>query len=129
MNDNPYQPPSPQQYLQPTVGSMPRSEMLELKKVGVLSVGKVLAITYAILGLIFGGFLSLLTLAGAAIGGAEQAGPAIFVNLGAIFVLPVVYGAMGFVGGIIMAALYNLIATFAGGVEMELKPRDGRIVA
>jgi len=35
--------------------------------------------------------------------------------------LPVLYGFAGFIGGIIMAALYNLIAKWAGGLEFEVR--------
>jgi hypothetical protein len=38
----------------------------------------------------------------------------------AIVVLPVLYGALGFIGGVISAALYNVIASVAGGIELEL---------
>ena len=33
--------------------------------------------------------------------------------------MPVFYGAMGFVGGLITAGLYNVIAGFTGGIEFE----------
>jgi len=35
--------------------------------------------------------------------------------------IPVIYGVMGFVFGIIMAAIYNLIAGWIGGTEVEVE--------
>lgn len=35
--------------------------------------------------------------------------------------LPVLYGMMGFVFGIIGAAIYNLIARWMGGIEVEVE--------
>ena len=43
-----------------------------LKKVGVLSCGKVLGILYALLGLVFGAVVSLLSIVGAAFGRASR---------------------------------------------------------
>ena len=39
---------------------------------------------------------------------------------GAVVILPIVYGCIGFVGGLIMAPLYNLVAKVVGGIEVEL---------
>lgn len=90
-----------------------------LKRLGVLSVGKVLGGIYVVLGLIIGGLFTLLALGGIAVGsGSGSAGAAIF-GLGAIILLPLAYGAAGFIGGVILAALYNLVASMLGGIEME----------
>ena len=35
--------------------------------------------------------------------------------------MPVIYGVFGFVGGIIMAVIYNLIARWIGGIEVEVE--------
>lgn len=96
-----------------------------LKNVGVLSAGKVMACLYALLGLIVGGFVSLFSLAGVAAGGQNAAGASLFFGAAAIVLLPVMYGVMGFVGGIVMAALYNFVASLAGGIELELKSSRG----
>jgi len=92
-----------------------------IKSVGVLSVGKVMGCIYAVFGLIAGGLFSLISLAGAAIGGQNQGGPAaLFFGVGAIIFFPILYGVMGFIAGIIGSALYNLIASLIGGIEVEL---------
>ena len=52
------------------------------------------------------------SLAGAAIAG---------ISLVFVVLLPVLYGVMGFVFGIIGAAFYNLVARWVGGFEVEIK--------
>lgn len=97
-----------------------------LKSIGVLSCGKVLGVLYAAIGLLVGVVIALISLSGAVI--PQQAnGPnpvALFVGFGfaAIIVLPIMYGIMGFIGGIICAAIYNLVAAVVGGLELEFEP-------
>jgi hypothetical protein len=96
-----------------------------LKSVGVVSVGKVLGCLYALLGLIVGALFSLLALAGLAIGRQQQNQPqgleAMVMGVGAIIILPIFYGLVGFIGGIISAALYNLVASVVGGIELDIR--------
>ena len=35
--------------------------------------------------------------------------------------MPVIYGVMGFIGGVIGAAVYNLDARWIGGIELEVE--------
>lgn len=42
-------------------------------------------------------------------------------GVGAIIAVPVFYGIMGFIGGIIMAMLYNLTTGLIGGLEIEVE--------
>jgi len=92
--------------------------MSELKRLGVLSVGKVFSIIYAVFGLIGGILIALVGPLAAA--GATTPGLA---GLGflAIIVLPIIYAIGGFIGGVIVAALYNLVAGKIGGIEFETK--------
>jgi hypothetical protein len=100
-----------------------------LKSVGVLSVAKVFAILYGVFGLIVGAVVSLIAFLGAvgsAMGanGPEGAAGMVFgliFGAGGIIVLPIVYAAMGFVGGLIGAWLYNVVAGMVGGVELRLE--------
>lgn len=93
-----------------------------IRSVGVLSVGKVMGIIYAILGLIIGGIFALFSLAiGAAAGPRGQpAGFGMMFGVFAIVLWPVFYGVAGFIGGLILGGLYNLVAGMAGGIEIEL---------
>lgn len=96
--------------------------MTKIKKVGVLSMAKFHALLFAIIGLLAGLFIaSLGPLFSAASKITGQSFP--FTGLGvlAIIILPIVYGIMGFVGGAIAAVIYNLIARWIGGIEVELE--------
>ena len=95
-----------------------------LRSIGVLSCGKVLGTMYAAMGLIIGGIFSLLSMAGVAAGQAnpeqpDGAVPAAIMGVGAVILLPILYGLMGFIGGIISAAIYNFIAAVVGGIELN----------
>ena len=90
-----------------------------LKRVGPFSVGKIMGGAYAVLGLFIGGIFALLCVLGATFGGRESL-PALFGVL-AIVVAPIFYGVMGFLVGIIGAALYNVAAGILGGIELEFE--------
>ncbi len=88
-----------------------------------------LGVLYACLGLIFLPFIGIAALAGAF---AEQAhhapGPlaaplGMAIGLMIVFglMIPVMYGVMGFIFGVIGAAIYNLIAGWIGGIEVEVE--------
>lgn len=119
MPSNPYQ--SPEKLSEGRAGNwqVGRTNSLVVKKIGVLSAAQMLGCLYAALGLIVGGFFSIFALAGAAAGGGEGL-PAMLFGVLSVIVIPIIYGVMGFIGGIIMAVLYNLIATVAGGIELQV---------
>lgn len=94
-----------------------------LKSVGILSVGKIMAVLYAVMGFIMGCFMSLMAVAGVAANQGQNPnagmGMGMMIGAGAIIVMPILYGLMGFIGGIISAALYNFLAGVIGGIEMN----------
>ncbi len=98
--------------------------MQSVNRIGVISLAKVLAVVCAFLGLFIGALVSLFAVMGAAIGsasGADSGGiGAMLFGAGAVIILPIFYGCVGFVGGLIMAPLYNLVAKVVGGIEVEL---------
>jgi len=95
-----------------------------IKSVGVLSVAKILGLIYGCMGLIFIPLFLMMGLLGSAIGQQNSPLAGIF-GVGLAVLMPVLYGAMGFVTGAIGALLYNLFAKWVGGfeLEMELRPR------
>ena len=98
--------------------------MTVLKRVGVLSVAKVLGAWYALMGLVAGALFSLFSVLGAAIGMASGEGEAVWALLfgvGAIIIMPIFYGLLGVVFGALGALFYNLTAKIAGGIELELE--------
>jgi hypothetical protein len=91
-----------------------------IRRIGVLSAAKLYAAISFAMGLIFGVFVALGSLLGMSFGDPDT--PAIIgmmFGVGAVVLLPLFYGAMGFVFGAIGAALYNLFAGLVGGLEVE----------
>ena len=91
-----------------------------LRKIGPLSCAKISGLLYALLGLIGGAIFSFISLITSA-AGLDSGGSGFFFGAAAIIVLPIVYGLFGFVGGAISAWLYNIIAGWIGGVEVEFE--------
>ena len=95
-----------------------------LKSVGVMSCGKIGGTLYGLMGVLLGGIFALVSTLGLALGGSSSEAPAwfgAFFGVGSIILFPIIYGIMGFVGGLITAVLYNLLAGFVGGIEMDLQ--------
>lgn len=97
-----------------------------LRRIEVLSLSKVLALIYGSLGLLAGALFSLVSLvaAGAGWGFGHDMGQtwlSVLFGAGAIVILPVVYGIFGAIIGLLVAALYNLIARTVGGIEIVLE--------
>jgi hypothetical protein len=91
-----------------------------IRSVEPLSCAKIAGSLYAILGLIFGALFSLAAMAGALANDDNGLGAmgAVF-GIGAIVLLPILYGCLGFVTTLLMAWLYNVVAGFVGGVEIQ----------
>lgn len=96
--------------------------MQTIKSVGVLSVGKIMGILHAAIGLLFTPFFLLFSALGALSGEATAAGFGLAMAIVLTIFMPIFYGVIGFIGGVIMAFLYNLIAGRLGGIEVELQP-------
>jgi len=93
-----------------------------INRVGPVSVAKVALIIYGVLGLVFGGIISLFALGGSMI--ADQSGSrslgALF-GVGAIVILPICYAVIGAIGALIMTGIYNLAARAMGGIEVDVQ--------
>lgn len=94
--------------------------MHTIKSVGVLSVAKVMGAIYALLGLIFMPIFLLAGLAGSMAGGSNNPFGAIG-GLALGIMAPIAYGLIGVVGGAIMAFLYNVMAKWLGGIEVQMQ--------
>ena len=94
---------------------------MRITHIAPLSVAKVAFVLYGVLGLIFGGFFALAAVFGASIGaaaGQESALLGAVFGLGAVIVLPLLYGGMGALMALFMTWLYNVVAGFVGGIEV-----------
>ena len=95
-----------------------------IKSIRALSLGKVLGSIYAGLGLIFGLILAAVSLIGASpfVDGADALPPiaGILLGGGAVIALPLLYGFFGFIGGLVVGTIYNFVAKFVGGLELEV---------
>jgi len=99
---------------------------MELKRIAPLSAMRVFFGIYGGMGLFFGAILSLVAIIGSGflgMGGVE--GPDRFFGLlfgaGAVVILPIFYGTIGALGGLLVSFLYNLAAGWLGGLELELE--------
>ena len=65
-----------------------------ITRVGVLSLGKVLGVMYALLGLIVGALFAIVSLLGAANSQASDAFAGLLFGVGSVIFLPVFYGVL-----------------------------------
>ena len=101
----------------------------QLRSVGPLSCAKVSAVVYGVIGLIAGGFVSLLSFLGVfggnlapqAAGEPSAAFIGLLFGIGSIVLFPLLYACMGAIGGVIMAGVYNVVARAVGGIEVEIE--------
>lgn len=94
-----------------------------VRRIAPLQLGKILGVLYGLLSLLFVPFILLATMV-PAFAGDREADFALPLGLGFAIVFPFLYAAMGFVGGLLMAALYNVVSKWVGGVELELVEVD-----
>lgn len=92
-----------------------------LRRIGVVSVGKIYGAISAAVGFLIGIVVALGSMVGAGLSGQDNAIFGALFGAGSIVIFPLLYGAMGFLGGMLGAALYNLFAGAVGGVTIELE--------
>jgi hypothetical protein len=94
-----------------------------LKRIAPLQLGLMLGVTYALLAIVIIPIILLFGAIASAVSSTHggQALPGI-LGMGVFFIvfLPVLYGVMGFIGGVIGALIYNLVAKWIGGIEVEV---------
>lgn len=96
------------------------SSLRRLKRIAPLQLGKMAGCLYGAMGLLFMPFFLAMTV----FAGSMPAGQGgIFAMMGVGFAIcaPLLYAAMGFVIGLIGAAIYNLLAKWIGGIEVEVE--------
>jgi hypothetical protein len=96
-----------------------------IRRIGVGAAAKVFGTLYALWGFIFGVIVALIALAGAGLSAASDdplpAWLGTMFGMGAVVILPVIYGLMGAIFGALTAVFYNLVAGIAGGLSFEVE--------
>jgi len=98
--------------------------MRTIKKFEVVSVMRISAICYGLMGLIEGAIFSVIFLVMPMASPAQQQIPpwmgALFGGLSVIF-FPILFGLMGAVIGALGAVIYNGSAKYVGGIQVEVE--------
>ena len=95
---------------------------MTIKRVGPLSCAKIGAALNAVIGLVAGIAFSLAAMAGTFAASEDPVGMfGAILGVGAIVILPIFYACMGFVMTLIMAAIYNALASAVGGIEVDIQ--------
>jgi len=89
-----------------------------INRIGPVSAAKISGTLYAVIGLILGALVSVAAMFGG-MGSGSGAMGAVF-GIGAVILLPLLYGCLGFVATLIAAWLYNVLANMVGGVELDV---------
>jgi hypothetical protein len=97
-----------------------------IRKIGVGSAAKVFGTLYALWGFIFGAIVAGVALVGSGIAAAsDDPTPGwlgAIAGVGAVVILPILYGVLGAIFGALTAAFYNLVAGISGGLSLEVEP-------
>ncbi|HEU4586481.1 MAG TPA: hypothetical protein VFR95_12070 [Gemmatimonadaceae bacterium] len=86
-----------------------------IRRFGVGQTAKVFGVLYGIMGLIFVPVFALI----AAFAPREEA---VGFGVGFAIAMPVFYAVIGFIAAAIGCAIYNVVAGWIGGIEVELGP-------
>ncbi len=100
---------------------------LKLKRIAPLQAGKMLAAFYGLLSLLIVPFMfAAMSFASLAARQGDRPAPSfplmLGMGMGFLFFVPVLYAVMGFVFGLISAWVYNQLAKWIGGLEVEFEP-------
>ena len=88
-----------------------------IRRLGVGQMAKVMGALYFLIGILFAAIMGLF---GSMIPTAGEESAALFGGM-FLIALPLIYGFFGVVAGALIAWLYNVVAGFTGGLEMELE--------
>lgn len=95
--------------------------MKKITRIDPIQAGKVSGLLYLIIGLIIAVSLFLFA---TVMGSFNQAPSGLMGSSFFILLAPIFYGVVGFLGGILMAAAYNLIAQWTGGFHLKIETVD-----
>jgi hypothetical protein len=97
-----------------------------IRRIGVGSVAKIAGLLYAVAGFLIGACFALAAMVGFGVGAAnsDESMPlwlAPLFGVGAIIVLPILYGLLGAVFASLGAVIYNAVAGMVGGLRVEVE--------
>jgi hypothetical protein len=98
---------------------------MRITRVSPISVAKVAFVLYAAIGLIIGAIVACAALFGATFAPHDADGSGMFgaiFGVGAVILLPILYGVFGALGALIGSAIYNVVASAVGGIEITVEP-------
>src|ERR1700679_3700701 len=88
-----------------------------IKRIAPLQLGKILALCYGVMGLLFCPIFLIASLFASHLPNQQRVGMMAF-GTGFALLMPVFYAVMGFVLGVVSAFVYNVIAKWIAGVEV-----------
>ena len=100
--------------------------MAIVRRVGPGSAFKIGLVLYGIIGLLLGIVMACVSMVAGSLGSLGQSAVpgarvlGLGMGFGAIIVFPLLYGVMGGVFAAIGAAIYNLVAGWVGGLEIDI---------
>lgn len=101
---------------------------LKLNRISPLSLGKISGLAYSAMGLLFLPIMMIgpliATLAPSGVQSEAPTGLLLGMGLGFALSMPIIYGVMGFVVGLVGALIYNLIAGWVGGIECQFEVNE-----
>ena len=95
-----------------------------IKRIGPVSCARIFGTLYAIIGFFIGALFSLLALIGSSASQTTTANRGVVtaaVGVASVILFPLIYGAFGFVSTLVIAWLYNLLAAFVGGIQIDVQ--------
>lgn len=91
-----------------------------IKRIAPLQLGKMLAVLYGIMGLLFMPIFLIMSLVSTQLPAGQRSGM-MALGMGFALFMPVMYAVMGFVLGALGALIYNVVAKWIGGIEVEVE--------
>ena len=96
---------------------------VRLRQIAPMRLGITLGVLQGLLSCLF---LPVVFFAGAAVSYLQHTLPGVpwvFVGMGALF-MPIANGVAGFLGGVLIATAYNLVARWVGGVDIVIEDHE-----
>ncbi|MEZ6087722.1 MAG: hypothetical protein R3C05_06800 [Pirellulaceae bacterium] len=104
----------------PSIGYSPFRESFRVRRVGLLSVTSLFGAMGFAVGLLGAILMGSVTLLSFVMADNTDIVAGVGTGLMMTFMLPLFYGVLGMIGGLIWAVIYNVIANFTGGIQVEI---------